>query len=195
MSVRPSFTSAAAAKAWDDHFAEVDRLLARAGLSDSGLGDDLRRQLHDRFLAEPGEREPPRLQAAIGQVGRPAERLREELAKAMLDRGSRTGHPVTIALGLWHALFTGTREALLATAFGLGYAVVIGLMVLALLKPVLFRNVGLVRDPVGQLSLGTVTEYSGSTEVLGWWTIPIGLGLGAVLYLTLTLLLRWSRSP
>lgn len=194
MSVRPSFTSAAAAKAWDDHFAEVDRLLARAGLSDSGLGDNLRRQLHDSFLAEPGEREPPRLHAAMERVGRPADRLRKELAQALLDRGSRTGHPVTIALGLWHALFTSTREALRAAAFGLGYGVVIGLVALTLLKPVLFRNVGLVRDQVGRLSFGTVTEYSGSTEVLGWWAIPIGLGLGAVLYLALTLLLRWSRS-
>lgn len=193
MTVQPSFASPAAAKAWARYHAELDRLLGLAGLDAGPLAQDLSGRLHAAYLAEPGERELPRLLAAIRKVGTPAEALRLPLAAGLLDRGSRGFRPLVLARGLWHALFTGGRGVVIGGVFALGYATAAALAAVALLKPVMFGGVGLVRDYDGRLRLGRAYEDLGSTELLGWWAVPLGLTLAAALYLVLTLLMRWLR--
>lgn len=193
VTVEPRFSSPAAEQMWHGYFVVAERLLDQAGLGQAGLAAELRQRLGDAFRAEPGEREVPRLLAAMRQTGTPAEALRRHLAVGLLDRGSRRMAPLTIARGLWHVVFTGARGVVLGAAFALGYAVVAGLIGLALLKPLAFRHVGLVRDADGRLRLGPVGDIPGSVELLGLWAVPLGLGLALGLFLALTLLLRRLR--
>lgn len=83
-----------------------------------------------------------------------------------------------------------TKGLYLATAFW-GYGISLALTMLALYKPFAPLEVGLWSQGVGRtLILGIVSPPpEGTYEVLGWWIIPLALGLAlSIAYLTKRLL-------
>lgn len=189
----PAFTDPAVRRRWDAYFSDVDRLLARAGADVRGLRGDLEAHVADSMAAAAGGSEGERLDAALSRLGRPVDYLRPLLADELIDQGTRTYSPITIAQGLAYAVMAGSRRAVVGLAFGLGYVLLAIFTAMALLKPLWGEHVGVFRYADGTFSAGIVAHSDNAREVLGWWTIPIALLLAALLYVALTKGLRTLR--
>jgi hypothetical protein len=191
---RPNFTDPAAIQSWDAYFAEVDGLLRPMG--DQGqelLGEELRTHLADGYMAQPGDSEATRLQAAIARLGKPADYLHPMVAGAILEGATRTYNPLTIAKGLFHSLLAGSRYAVIGLLFGIGYMLLAGFVLMTVLKPFWSRHVGLLQDASGNLAFGFKSNVEGTRDLLGWWSIPVSLAAAVLLYVVLTRALRRFR--
>lgn len=189
----PAFTDPAARRRWDAYFSEIDRLLARADADVAELRGDLEAHVVDSMAAASGGNEGERLDAALSRLGRPIDYLRPLLADELIERGTLTYSPITIARGLSYAVMAGSRRAVIGLAFGLGYLLLAIFAAMALLKPLWGEHVGVFRYADGTISAGIVAQSSGARELLGWWSIPIALLLAALLYVALTKGLRALR--
>lgn len=187
----PAFIDPATHHRWHDYFAEVDRLLAQAGGDATSLREELRAHVLDSIATNPGgENELDQLETALDRLGQPIDYLRPLLANGLIDRGTRRYNPLTIGRGLFHTVLIGSRRAILALAFSIGYLLLAVLTTIAVLKPFWWKHVGLFRHTDGAMSFGIVGQTTGAHEILGAWTIPIALALAAVLYIALTKGLR-----
>ncbi|TPG38327.1 hypothetical protein EAH79_16860 [Sphingomonas koreensis] len=191
----PDFENAAATRRWQQYFAEIDRLLAKAGDDLGGMRHELEAHLSDSFATSQnsGHGELERLNAAIGRLGRPADYLHPLIADDLLERGTRSYHPAIIARGLGHGLLAGSTRALIAAVFGIGYLLLAIFVAMAVLKPLWGNHVGLFRRTDGTTIFGIVSDRAGGQELLGLWAIPIALLLAGILYVALTNALRALR--
>lgn len=185
-----TFADPAAQRRWDSYFTEVDHFLARAGTHAAELRGDLEAHVEDSMAAATGGEELERLEAALARLGTPFDYLRPLLADELIERGTRTYSPITIAQGLAHAVKVGSRRTAVALAFGTGYLLLAVFTAMAVLKPLWSEHVGLFRHADGTISAGIVATSADTHELLGWWSIPIALMLAALLYVALTKGLR-----
>ena len=154
---------------------------------------DLEAHIVDSMAAASGGNEGERLDAALSRLGRPIDYLRPLLADELIERGTLTYSPITIARGLSHSVMAGSRRAVIGLAFGLGYMLLAIFTGMALLKPLWGEHVGVFCYADGTISAGIVAQSEGARELLGWWSIPIALLLAALLYVALTKGLRTLR--
>lgn len=73
----------------------------------------------------------------------------------------------------------------------IGYSIGVGLIVCAVLKVFLPNDVGLWINPSDGFVLGVEVPRPHGPELLGWWLIPYGLGVGVAFILGTTVFLRW----
>ena len=189
----PPLADPAARHRWDAYFSEVDDLLSRAGADAAELRDDLEVHAADSMAVLSVGSELERLDAALSRLGRPIDYLRPLLADELIERGTRTYSPVTIARGISYAVMAGSGRAVIALGFGLGYLFLAIFTAMAVLKPLWGDHVGVFRNVDGTISAGIVAQSDGARELLGWWSIPIALLLAALLYVVLTKGLRALR--
>lgn len=182
----PGFTDPAALQRWNSYFAEVSRLLRRAGADGTSLSDDLQAHVIDSMAATPDGGELERLDAALSRLGRPIDYLRPLIADELIGQATRTYSPITLGRGLFHAALSGSRRMAVALAFGLGYLLLGIFTAMAVLKPLWGDHVGLFRLADGRVSAGILARTDGARDLLGWWSIPIALLLAALLYVSLT---------
>src|SRR6185503_2746085 len=71
-----------------------------------------------------------------------------------------------------------------------GYATGGSLMLSALAKIITPDRIGAWVGG-GHFSIGTVSD-PGARDVLGWWLVPLGLAVGALIVFATTRLLRWT---
>lgn len=189
----PAFTDPAARLRWDAYFAEVGRLLARAGADTDELRSDLEAHVADSMAAGSADSELGRRDLALSRLGQPSDYLRPLIADQLIERGTRSYSPSTIARGLSHSVLAGSRRTAIALGFGLGYLLLAIFAGMAILNPLWGEHVGLFRNADGTVSAGIVARSAGSQELLGWWSIPIALLLTGLLYIGLTKGLRVLR--
>jgi hypothetical protein len=189
----PPFTDTGARRRWGDYFSEVGDLPSRAGADAAELPDDLQAHVADSMAASPGGSELERLDAALSRLGRPIDYLRPLLADELIERGTRSYSPVTIARGISYAVMAGSRRAAIALIFGIGYLSLAIFTGMAVLKPLWGEHVGVFRNADGTISACIVARSDGARELLGWWSILIALLLATLLYVILTKGLRALR--
>lgn len=189
----PVFVDPAVQLRWDAYFADVERFIARAGVDAADLRSALEAHVADSMAAASGGTELERLDIALSRLGRPAEYLRPLLADELIDRGTLSYSPITIARGLMLAALTGSRRTVIALVFGLGYVFLAAFASMAVLWPVWRGHVGVFRNADGSIAAGIVSHSASAQELLGWWSMPIALLLAALLYFALTKGLRAAR--
>lgn len=190
----PYLTDPAARRAHEAYFATVERMLAPLGAEGRELRADLEAHVAEAVAeGDPALGEGVRLEQALARLGRPEEYLHALLADQYLADGTASYNPATITRGLAHALRAGAGQVGSAFAFALGYALIAIFAAMALLKPVWGEHVGLLRYPDGSMTFGIASDATGAEELLGWWTVPLGLALAGLLYIVLTRALRRSR--
>ena len=168
----------------DTCLAEVRRGLR--GLSAGETADileELRSHIIDR-AREPGELTPASVAAAVAGLGD----LRE-LASAYA--AGRIAAPVEERRSPWWMLGAAFRLARLSVwgfvvfiASLLGYGIGASLVLTAVIKPFAPKYAGLWMSGHGEtfsLDLGVHGDLMTGQELLGWWIIPLGLVLGALL--------------
>lgn len=85
-----------------------------------------------------------------------------------------------------------TVAGCMASLVGLiGYSIGAGLILCAVLKPFLPNDIGLWLNSSDGFVLGVEVPRPHGHELLGWWIIPYGLGVGVAFILGTTVFLRW----
>lgn len=150
---------------------------------------ELRSHVLDRVGGEAGLTEAS-VQAALDGLGPPRALGAGYLGRSMAATIRTSGSPWRVLAAVYRlaSLSVGAFALFLVSLFG--YATGAGLIVTALLKPILPEQTGLWIHQKGGVSLGVVGgPHGANAELLGWWIIPIGLVAGTVL-----LVLTWRLS-
>jgi uncharacterized membrane protein len=173
--------------------APVGRYLQRLGWALHPLSGDERAAIVAEIQSHIAERSlapNASIAAILATLGEP-----DDLARAFVEDRELSGALNRAAPGRLLATILG-RATRSATAFGIGlvavilYAFGLSFAIVAVLKPIAPRNVGLWRGP-GTFNMGFLTSPPASTtELLGLWIVPIGLIAAVLCYLAATALIR-----
>jgi uncharacterized membrane protein len=192
------FQDPIAEKIWRQYFNRLDRLLRPLDETQKReLTLEIKGHLLESFAADQTGAEAERLLNAIERLGEPEEFIRPMLADKLLTKASRTLSPGAVLKGLYYHLVSGARRVFFGILFVLGYLLAVCFALMAVLKVFFPKHVGILLFEKGDLVVGFAYDLKNlRTEVLGYWIIPIGLGLALILYLGLTKLLRkLKRKP
>jgi hypothetical protein len=141
------------------------------------------------------------VEAALAALGSPEDLAAEYMTNEVLARAEVSRSPLRIldSVFRWATLSVAGFWVLLGTVTGyfLGFA----FLLCAVLKPFHVPTAGLWVYPSGggerdfSLRLGFGSPPAGGHEVLGWWVVPLGLGIGcALILLTTRLALGCARA-
>ena len=158
---------------------EAERFLRGLDRALSPLPGEERQEIVDEVRSHLADRAAQGATDLLGGFGSPdaygAAFLQEKALASALARGT------SWAIG--RALLAGARKVgwwYVVAVLGLLHLFGVSFLVLAVLKPVFPGNVGLFMGG-GRFSLGAIFggEVGNTTEVLGWWSIPVFAVLGA----------------
>jgi uncharacterized membrane protein len=174
----------------DSYLAELRRCLGE--LSPEEVHDilqEIRGHILERAEAS-GELTEERLVEILKALGRPEEiaplyQVDSVVAKA---RGSLSPRLVMRGIHRW-SVVSGWGLVLFVLGI-VGYSTGFSLMLSALAKIIAPDQVG-AWVGAGHFSIGTNSDL-GARDVLGWWLVPIGLAVGALIVVGTTRLLRWT---
>jgi uncharacterized membrane protein len=174
----------------DSYLAELRRCLGELPPEEvHDILQEIRGHILDRAEAS-GELTEERLVAILKALGRPDEiaplyQVDSVVAKA---RGSLSPRVVMRGIHRWSIL---SGWGLVIFVLGIvGYATGFSLILSALCKVIWPHEIGAwVGD--GTFSIGTNSSLA-AHDVLGWWLVPLGLVVGAVVVVGTTRLLRWT---
>lgn len=123
------------------------------------------------------------LECVLRHLGPPVKVAQAYAAEVTFEEAVATGRPVPVFRALW--LVAASMQGFFA-ALGLlvGYALGLGLIIVAALKPIFPQNVGLIlRDGV-PTAFGAVSSIGPGTEVVGGYgLVPLSLLAGAAILL------------
>ncbi len=129
--------------------------------------------------------------AVLARLGPPEALARQYGEGALLQTARRSLSPLLL---LQAALRLATKGILGLVVFCCavsGYLTGAGMILSALAKPFFSSAIGMWRPTPHSLAAGMVAaNVQPMHEVLGWWYIPLALGIGAVLILVTTLIVR-----
>lgn len=178
-------------KIWSQYFRRV-RHFSKSLNSD--IQQDLKLEIQDHLYAsfrnETGESEAERLLNAIDKIGNPEEYIKPMIAGRLLVDASQTFNPKMIAKGLYYYIQKGVKNFLFSLLFFFGYFIVLIISLLTILKIFCPEYVGIFLHSNGKYSYGFDANSVNTTELLGYWFIPIGIVLSLLLYVGLTKLLK-----
>ena len=177
----------------------VDLYLAALGKHLAGLPADeieeILRELRGHIAERAAESDSKQNRASVAeilrQLGTPEEIGSLYRADALVAQARATFSP---ALIIRTTIRWATRTLTGFAAFlagVIGYSIGVGLIVCAILKPFLPTDIGLWVNPSDGFVLGVEVPRPHGHELLGWWLIPYGLGVGLAFILGTTALLRW----
>jgi hypothetical protein len=195
VNIEVTFREKDAKRVWDQYIRRIQRILKPL---DPDMREEISLEIQGHLLESlhdgEGATEIERLLDATERLGEPEEYLRQLMADRLLAKGTRTLHPVVVARGLFFSLFGGMWRVLLTIVTGLGFLASFALAVLALLKPVFPRHIGLLLLDGGGIVLGAASDPSHvKSDALGYWFVPLGLAAAFFLYVVFVQLLRVLR--
>ena len=135
------------------------------------------------------------VETVLARLG-PADELAAQYRDGLLIRqASRSISPLKLLRATLKMATKGVFGVVVFLLAIFGYAMGAGLVLTALVKPLLPRNTGLWLDGSGHImSSGVLFPPPGSSahEVLGWWYIPLALTVGSLILLFTTWAIRTS---
>lgn len=189
------FNDKVAGKIWAQYFRRLEALvLALDETQRRELELEIKGHLLESYQSETAGGEAERLLNAIERLGEPESYIKPMLAERLLSSASRSLRPKYVLKGLYYHFVGGARKVLAGVVFAVGYLLVFVLALIGVLKIFFPRHVGLFLYEQGGALLGMdVKPEHVRTEVLGYWIIPICLGLAFALYVGLTKFLKVLR--
>jgi hypothetical protein len=146
--------------------------------------------------------------AALEALGNPEELASEYMTDAALARAEVSRSPFRILAALFRCGSLSVAGFFVLVSALVGYFLGVAFILSALLKPIHPQSAGLwtFRDSTGDLQLslrlGFGSAPAGGHDMLGWWIVPLGLGVGLVLVTLTTRFAIWcirlyrkSRAP
>ena len=132
----------------------------------------------------PNEREA--LERILGELGPPLRVAQAYSAERIIDEAVTTRRFVPIVRAVWHLAASTVRGFVVAFALLNGYLAGLGFLLVAALKPIFPRNVGVLMRNGWPVGLGAHFGIADGDVVRGgYWIIPVCIVLGlAILVLT-----------
>ncbi len=189
------FSDRIAEKIWAQYFRRLDRLIRPLDeVQRRELTLEIKSHLLESFRGETAGSEAERLLNALERLGEPESFIGPMRADRLLTKASKSMKPRDVLKGLYYHLADRTRKLFLGILFVLGYILDVGLVLMAVLKPIIPRHVGLLTFNNGDVIVGFGWDTSNlKTDVFGYAIIPICLILAVGLYFGLTKLLKALR--
>jgi len=132
-----------------------------------------------------------KLMDAIDRLGEPEDYIKPMIADKLLLDASKTFNPRNVLMGLFFNLRTSIRRAVLTMIIGLGYFFLFCIAVMTIMKIIIPSHVGIfLPEYGGSTAVGILVSPEPHREILGFWTVPIGVVCTVLLYTGLTRLLR-----
>ena len=165
---------------------------------------ELRSHILDK-VAPQGSQTPAGVDAALAGLGSPEDLAAEYLTNELVSRAQSTRSPWLVLRSMfrWASLSLGGFLLLIPSL--VSYFVSVVFAWAAFFKPIHPDSTGLWMIPRGEdfelsLHMGFGAPPGIGQELLGWWIIPIGLGLGVGLFLLtlqtdLWFLTKFRRNP
>jgi hypothetical protein len=158
--------------------------------------EELRSHIVDKASAS-GEATSGGVEAALAALGSPESLANEYMTDNLMARAEASRSPVRILESLfrWAGLSVAGFFVLLASI--VGYFLGVVFILVAALKPFHPATAGLWVFPDGMddvtysVRLGFGSVPTGGREVLGWWIVPLGLGVGCGFMVLTTLFALW----
>jgi len=196
MSTEPVFSDPIAERIWNQYFRRMDRQLRPLDGEQAGeLKLEIQGHLLESFRNAPAGSEAERLLNAIDRLGEPESFIGPMRADRLLTKAARSFRPRDVVKGLVYHLASGTRKAVLGVVYVLGYLLAVCFGLIAVLKTLAPRHVGLFLFGDGDVVFGFANDLTRTyREVLGFWIIPLCAVAAFGLYLGLTRLLKLLRS-
>lgn len=188
------FTHKTAQKIYDDYISRIKRTIAPLSKSDSNeILMELNSHIYEGMAHKTEVNEIDHLVDIIEKLGAPEEILKPLVAQKKLEQATKTFNPAHI----FRALVLNISNGIAYVFFALLYLMLFGFVLLIIEKIKNPDHVGLFFKNGDFHLLGTRNPESleklGLTEVLGNWFIPAALLSIAILYISITLLLRLKR--
>jgi uncharacterized membrane protein len=174
----------------DSYLAQLRRCLGELPPEEvHDILQEIRGHILERAEAS-GELTEERLVAILKALGRPEEIAPLYQVDSVVAKARTSLSPRIVMRGIhrWSVL-SGWGLVLFILGVA-GYATGFSLMLSALAKIVAPHEVG-AWIASGHFNIGTTSDPS-AREVLGWWLVPVGLAVGALVVVGTTRLLRWS---
>jgi uncharacterized membrane protein len=104
------------------------------------------------------------------------------LAERSLASALAEGTPWALSRSLWIGRVERAFSLAAAIPLGLLQLCAASLVVLGALKPLVYERIGLWLGPRGGFNIGFLSD-PGARDVLGWWTVPLFIGGGALIFI------------
>ncbi len=196
MKVEDHFSDNVTKKIWHQYFRRVQRLSKPLDpAQQQELILEISDHLFESFNREQGPNEAERLLNAIDKMGDPEEYIKPMVGDRLLFSASRTMNPKTIINSLYYNISGGIKQFLLSLSFSIGYLFAFILVIMSILKIFLPENIGIFISEEGHLLAGVIGGTEVKTDILGYWSIPIGIFTAVVVCLLLTKTLKVIRRP
>lgn len=152
---------------------------------------ELRGHIAERVAESATGRNTTPVEQILRQLGTPEQIGSLYGADAMVAHARETFSPALI-IRTTIRWASKTVAGCMASLVGLiGYSIGVGLIACAALKPFLPNDIGLWLNSADGFVLGIEVPRPHGHELLGWWIIPYGLGVGIAFILGTTVFLRW----
>jgi uncharacterized membrane protein len=174
---------------WTQYFNRVKYVLDTIPIAQRDeIIDELKRQLYDNFITDDDFDDAHRMLNAIDKLGQPEEYAKPIVRDVVLSQIMHRYSPLIIFKRLFQAPFSSFRQLLFSLFMALGYVLLTIVFLISLLK-IFVPGTGLYLHDSGELSFGFSPHFN-TTEILGYWLIPIGITLSLLMYIALTNILK-----
>ena len=137
-----------------------------------------------------GELTEERIVAILKGLGRPDEIAPLYQADSLMARARTSLSPALVLKGMLRWAMLSVKGFVIFLVGLIGYSLAIGFLFGGIGKIFAPHAVGFWVSP-DTFSIGTNSNPA-ARDALGWWLVPVGLGLGVGLFVGTTRLLRWS---
>lgn len=161
-------------------------------LSDNDASDllmEINSHIHEGMKESNTENEIDKLLDILKRLGDPEDYLKPLVANKKLREATKTFNPKHVFKALQLNISRGFRFLVLSLFY-----MFLGIFLLLILAEIFWPDhTGLFYQNGVFKSLGYVSDTKQMNEVLGFWFTPLALGICAVCYLLITLLLRLTQ--
>ena len=131
------------------------------------------------------------LSTVLARLGSPESLARQCGEDALLQQAHHSRSPLLLLRAALRLATKGILGLVVFTCAMCGYFTGAGMILSALAKPFFPSAIGMWRPTPHSFAAGMVAANVQPThEVLGWWYVPLAFGIGAVLILMTTLIVR-----
>ena len=181
-------------KVYEFYFKRVNRVISTLPSEDKkDIQMEVDSHLFESMTAQPAVDEVTSLLNAIQHLGEPEDYLGAVVAERKMRQATRSFNPIHVYSALAMQIGRGVANSIKYTVFGLLYLLIVVFGLLSLLKFIFPENVGYFRNPNGQNAFGymsNVGEMEGTSEVLGYWFVPVCIFFALFLYVVTTFLMK-----
>jgi hypothetical protein len=183
------FKDQVAQQIWTDYLSQVELLCAMLNQRQTAdIQMELRAHLLESYTQLSSGSEAERIQSAINKLGQPSEFIPLWVEERLLE-GTMPGYGTKNLLNLFKInALKGVKQFIFSMLIGFGYLLAFYFFLAAVLKIFFPEYIGVYLSSSNILFIGYV-DSEGFTELLGYWLIPVGLGVAVSLQIFLNKIL------